>query len=158
MLFERDEHPRTSSLEALAKLKPVVKPDGTVTAGNASGLNDGAAAMLVASDVGAARHGLTPRARVLAMASAGVAPRIMGVGPIEAARRRHRSGTSAGYVRSAANDVGCRTTAANWRPLCNGIHVYRRRAGYRPDHRTRLICVSGSVKPSAPTGTLGRVR
>lgn len=87
VLFERDEHPRLSSLEALAKLKPVVKPDGTVTAGNASGLNDGAAAMLVASEAGAARHGLTMRARVLAMASAGVAPRIMGVGPIEAARR-----------------------------------------------------------------------
>lgn len=87
ILFSQDEHPRLSSLEALAKLKPVVKPDGTVTAGNASGLNDGAAAMLVASDAAAARHGLTPRARVLAMASAGVAPRIMGVGPIEAARR-----------------------------------------------------------------------
>jgi len=85
--FDRDEHLRATSLEALASLKPVVKQDGTVTAGNASGLNDGAAAMLVASEAAAARHGLTPRARVIAMASAGVAPRIMGVGPVDAARR-----------------------------------------------------------------------
>lgn len=87
ILFSTDEHPRATSLEALAKLKPVVKADGTVTAGNASGLNDGAAAMLVASEAAAKRHGLTPRARILAMASAGVAPRIMGVGPIGAARK-----------------------------------------------------------------------
>jgi len=85
--FDRDEHLRATSLEALAALKPVVKPDGTVTAGNASGLNDGAAAMLVASEAAAARHGLTPRARVVAMASAGVAPRVMGVGPVDAARK-----------------------------------------------------------------------
>ncbi|EQB18747.1 MULTISPECIES: 3-oxoadipyl-CoA thiolase [Sphingomonadales] len=87
VLFERDEHPRATSAELLAKLKPVVGRDGTVTAGNASGLNDGAAAMLVASEAAAKQHGLTPRARVIAMASAGVAPRIMGVGPIEAARK-----------------------------------------------------------------------
>ena len=87
VLFAHDEHPRATSLDALAKLKPVVKADGTVTAGNASGLNDGAAAMLVASEEAAARHGLTPRARVIGMAAAGVAPRIMGVGPIEAARK-----------------------------------------------------------------------
>lgn len=85
--FAADEHPRGTSLEALAKLKPVVGADGTVTAGNASGLNDGAAAMLVASEAAATRHGLTPRARILAMASAGVAPRVMGVGPIEAVRK-----------------------------------------------------------------------
>ncbi len=87
ILFERDEHPRATSLEALAKLRPVVRAGGTVTAGNASGLNDGAAAMLVASEEAAARHGLTPRARVLGMAVAGIAPRVMGVGPIEAARK-----------------------------------------------------------------------
>ena len=87
LVFDRDEHPRATSLEALAKLKPVVRADGTVTAGNASGLNDGAAAMLVASEAAARRHGLTPRARIVAMASAGVAPRVMGVGPIEAARK-----------------------------------------------------------------------
>ncbi len=86
-IFTADEHPRPTSLEALARLKPVVKPDGTVTAGNASGLNDGAAAMLVASEAAAKLHNLTPRARVVAMASAGVAPRIMGVGPIAAAAK-----------------------------------------------------------------------
>ena len=87
IVFAVDEHPRATSAEALAKLKPVVKADGTVTAGNASGLNDGAAAMLVASEAAARRHGLVPRARVVAMAAAGVAPRIMGIGPVEAARR-----------------------------------------------------------------------
>jgi len=81
VVVDRDEHPRDTSLEALAKLKPVVRPDGTVTAGNASGVNDGAAALLLASEAAAARHGLTPIARVHAMATAGVAPRIMGIGP-----------------------------------------------------------------------------
>ncbi|MDE1917139.1 MAG: 3-oxoadipyl-CoA thiolase [Sphingomonadales bacterium] len=87
ILFAVDEHPRATSLEALAKLKPVVKADGTVTAGNASGLNDGAAAMLIASEGAAKRQGLTPCARVIGMAAAGIAPRIMGAGPIEAARK-----------------------------------------------------------------------
>ena len=80
----RDEHPRETSVEALAKLKPIVRPDGTVTAGNASGVNDGAAALLVASEEAARRHGLTPRARVIAMATVGVPPRIMGMGPAPA--------------------------------------------------------------------------
>jgi acetyl-CoA C-acetyltransferase len=87
LMIARDEHPRATSLDALAKLKPVVHADGSVTAGNASGLNDGAAAMVIASEAAARANGLTPRARIVAMASAGVAPRIMGVGPIEAARK-----------------------------------------------------------------------
>ncbi|MBI2250728.1 MAG: 3-oxoadipyl-CoA thiolase [Brevundimonas diminuta] len=87
VVFTVDEHPRATSLNALAKLKPVVRPDGTVTAGNASGLNDGAAAMIVASEAAARVHGLTPRARVVAVAASGVAPRIMGVGPVETARK-----------------------------------------------------------------------
>lgn len=87
ILFEQDEHLRATSLEALARLKPIVRPDGTVTAGNSSGLNDGAAAMIVASERAAAAHGLVPRARIVGMAAAGIAPRIMGVGPVEAARR-----------------------------------------------------------------------
>jgi acetyl-CoA C-acetyltransferase len=82
-----DEHPRETSLEALAKLKGVVRPDGTVTAGNASGVNDGACALILASAAAAHRHGLTPRARVVGMASAGVAPRIMGIGPAPATRK-----------------------------------------------------------------------
>jgi len=82
-----DEHPRGTSLEALAKLKGVVKPEGSVTAGNASGVNDGACALLLASEAEAARHGLKPRARVVGMATAGVAPRIMGIGPAPATRK-----------------------------------------------------------------------
>jgi acetyl-CoA C-acetyltransferase len=87
VVVAKDEHPRETSLEVLAKLKPIVRPDGTVTAGNASGVNDGACALLLASEAGAARHGLTPRARVLAMATAGLAPRVMGFGPAPAVRR-----------------------------------------------------------------------
>src|SRR5690606_27336799 len=83
-----DEHPRpNSTLEGLAKLKPVVKPGGTVTAGNASGVNDGSAALIVASEDAAQRYGSTPRARIVAAAAAGVQPRIMGIGPIPAARK-----------------------------------------------------------------------
>jgi acetyl-CoA acetyltransferase family protein len=86
-VVRQDEHPRDTSLEALAKLKGVVRPDGSVTAGNASGVNDGACALLLADEAAAARHGLTPRARVVAMATAGVPPRIMGMGPAPATRK-----------------------------------------------------------------------
>ncbi|MEN3367024.1 MAG: acetyl-CoA acyltransferase [Burkholderiales bacterium] len=82
-----DEHPRATSVEALAKLKGVVRPDGTVTAGNASGVNDGACALLVADEVSAKRFGLTPRARIVGMATAGVAPRVMGIGPGPASQK-----------------------------------------------------------------------
>jgi 3-oxoadipyl-CoA thiolase len=82
-----DEHPRETTLEALAKLKPVVRPGGTVTAGNASGVNDGACAVLLTSQAAATQHGLTPRARVVGMATAGVAPRIMGIGPAPATQK-----------------------------------------------------------------------
>jgi acetyl-CoA C-acetyltransferase len=87
LVVAKDEHPRETSLEALAKLKGVVRPDGTVTAGNASGVNDGACALLLAGETAAARHGLTPRARVVGMATAGVPPRIMGMGPAPATRK-----------------------------------------------------------------------
>ncbi len=87
LIVVKDEHPRETSLESLARLKGVVKPDGSVTAGNASGVNDGACALLLASEVAAKQHGLTPRARVLGMATAGVAPRIMGIGPAPATRK-----------------------------------------------------------------------
>ena len=87
LVVAKDEHPRETSLDALAKLKGVVRPGGTVTAGNASGVNDGACALLVASEAAAARHGLTPRARVVGMATAGVAPRIMGIGPAPATKK-----------------------------------------------------------------------
>ena len=87
IVVSKDEHPRETSLEALAKLKGVVRPDGSVTAGNASGVNDGACALLLAGEAALSRHGLTPRARVVGMATAGVAPRIMGIGPAPATRR-----------------------------------------------------------------------
>jgi acetyl-CoA C-acetyltransferase len=87
IVVAKDEHPRETSMEALAKLKGVVRPDGSVTAGNASGVNDGACALILASEAAARRHGLRPRARVLGMASAGVEPRIMGIGPAPATQR-----------------------------------------------------------------------
>ena len=88
IIVDKDEHPRgDTSLEALAALKPIVKPNGTITAGNASGVNDGACAVLLASDAAAKQYGLKPRARVIASAAAGVAPRIMGVGPVTAVRK-----------------------------------------------------------------------
>jgi 3-oxoadipyl-CoA thiolase len=92
-VVEADEHPRETTLEALARLKPVVRPDGSITAGNASGVNDGACALVLASEAAAARHGLRPRARVIGMATAGVPPRIMGIGPAPAVKKllaRHR--------------------------------------------------------------------
>ncbi|WP_290428842.1 3-oxoadipyl-CoA thiolase [Roseateles amylovorans] len=87
VVVRQDEHPRETSLEALARLKGVVRPDGSVTAGNASGVNDGSCALLMASEAAIGRHRLTPRARVLGMAVAGVPPRIMGIGPAPASRK-----------------------------------------------------------------------
>ena len=87
VVVNKDEHPRETSMNVLARLKPIVRPDGTVTAGNASGVNDGACALLLADEATAARNGLTPRARVVGMATAGVAPRIMGIGPAPATEK-----------------------------------------------------------------------
>jgi 3-oxoadipyl-CoA thiolase len=87
IVVDKDEHPRETSLEALAKLKGVVRPDGSVTAGNASGVNDGACAVLLAGEAEVAKYGLTPKARVVGMAAAGVAPRVMGIGPAPATER-----------------------------------------------------------------------
>lgn len=87
VVVSRDEHPRETSMEALARLKPIVRPDGTVTAGNASGVNDGACALLLADEASAAKNGLTPRARIVGMATAGVAPRIMGMAPAPATQK-----------------------------------------------------------------------
>jgi 3-oxoadipyl-CoA thiolase len=87
LIVDTDEHPRETSLDALAKLKGVVRPDGTVTAGNASGVNDGACALLLADEATAAKNGLTPKARIVGMATAGVAPRIMGIGPAPATQK-----------------------------------------------------------------------
>ena len=87
IVVSQDEHPRETSLETLARLKGVVRPDGSVTAGNASGVNDGACALLLANEASAAKNGLTPKARIVGMATAGVAPRIMGIGPAPATQK-----------------------------------------------------------------------
>jgi acetyl-CoA acyltransferase len=87
IVVKDDEHPRATKIEDLQKLKPIVRPDGTVTAGNASGVNDGACALLIASEEGAKKHGLKPRARILGMATAGVPSRIMGIGPAPASQK-----------------------------------------------------------------------
>ena len=88
IVIAKDEHPRAgTTLEGLAKLSTLFREGGTVTAGNASGVNDGACALLVASEVAAGKHGLTPRARILGIATAGIAPRIMGMGPAPASRK-----------------------------------------------------------------------
>jgi 3-oxoadipyl-CoA thiolase len=87
IIVDQDEHPRLTNLDALAKLKPIVRKDGTVTAGNASGVNDGAAALIIANEEAAKRNGLTPRARILGAAVAGVPPRIMGIGPAPASEK-----------------------------------------------------------------------
>ena len=87
LIVNQDEHPRETTLEVLAKLKPIVKPEGSVTAGNASGVNDGACALLLANEESVKKYGLKPRARVVGMATAGVAPRIMGFGPAPATRK-----------------------------------------------------------------------
>ena len=87
IVVSQDEHPRATSMEVLARLKPIVRADGTITAGNASGVNDGACALLLADEASAAKNGLTPRARIVGMATAGVAPRIMGIGPAPATQK-----------------------------------------------------------------------
>ena len=87
IVVDTDEHPRATTMDVLAKLKPIVRPDGTVTAGNASGVNDGACAVLLASEAAAVKNGLTPKARVIGMATAGVPPRIMGMGPAPATEK-----------------------------------------------------------------------
>jgi 3-oxoadipyl-CoA thiolase len=98
-VFDRDEHPRRTTIDGLAALRPIVRPNGTVTAGNASGVNDGAAAMLIASGQAAKAHRLIPRARIVGMAAAGVPPRIMGVGPVDAARKvLNRAGIGIGQL------------------------------------------------------------
>ena len=150
IVVNRDEHPRETSLEALARLKGIVRPDGTVTAGNASGVNDGACALLLASEAAAAKHGLTPRARVVGMATAGVAPRVMGIGPAPATRkvleltrpdagtdRRHR--TQRGLRRAGPGGAARarpgrrrRPCQPEWRRDCAGTSFgrQRRQAGH----------------------------
>ena len=114
VVVSQDEHPRETSMEALARLKPIVRPDGTVTAGNASGVNDGACALLLADEATAAKNGLTPRARIVGMATAGVAPRVMGIGPAPATQKVLAL-TGLGIDQMGARRHTSATLASGWR-------------------------------------------
>jgi 3-oxoadipyl-CoA thiolase len=141
----RDEHPRETSLEQLARLAPIVRPDGTVTAGNASGVNDGACALLIASESAAARHGLVPRARILGMAAAGVEPRMMGMGPVPATRKLlDRLG-----VRLAAMDV----VELNEAFAAQALAVLRELG--LPDDAPHVNALGGAIALGHPLGASG---
>ena len=144
-VVDKDEHPRETTLEALAKLKPIVKPEGTVTAGNASGVNDGACALILASEAAARRHGLTPLARVVGVATAGCAPRIMGMGPVPATRKLlERSG-----IKLDAIDV----IELNEAFAAQGIAVLRQ-LGMRDDD-ARVNPNGGAIALGHPLGMSG---
>jgi len=145
MVVDKDEHPRETTLEALAKLKPIVRPEGTVTAGNASGVNDGACALILASEAAARRHGLTPLARVVGVATAGCAPRIMGMGPVPATRKLlERSG-----IKLEAIDV----IELNEAFAAQGIAVLRQ-LGIRDDD-ARVNPNGGAIALGHPLGMSG---
>jgi 3-oxoadipyl-CoA thiolase len=145
MIVDKDEHPRETTLEALAKLKPIVRPEGTVTAGNASGVNDGACALILASEAAARRHGLTPLARVVGVATAGCAPRIMGMGPVPATRKLlERSG-----IKLEAIDV----IELNEAFAAQGIAVLRQ-LGIRDDD-ARVNPNGGAIALGHPLGMSG---
>ena len=134
-IFDTDEHPRPdTTLDGLAKLKPIVKPNGTVTAGNASGINDGACALLLASQAAVAKHRLTPRARVLATATAGVAPRIMGMGPAPATKKLLEK---TGLKISQMDVIELNEAfAAQALAVTTGTGIARRRAAREPQRRS----------------------
>lgn len=145
LTVDRDEHPRETSVEALGKLKPIVRPDGTVTAGNASGVNDGAAAIIVASEAAANKHGLTPRARILSAAVAGVPPRIMGMGPAPATEKLlTRLGISIGDI-----DV----VELNEAFAAQGLAVLRRLG--LPDDAEHVNSNGGAISLGHPLGMSG---
>jgi acetyl-CoA acyltransferase len=146
LLFAEDEHPRPeTTLEALSKLKPIVKPDGTITAGNASGVNDGACALLLASESAVKRHGLTPKARVVTAAAAGVAPRIMGMGPAPATRKvLAKAGLSLGLMETVElNEAFASQALAVLRDL--GI----------PDDAAHVNSNGGAIALGHPLGASG---
>ncbi len=141
-----DEHPRAdTTIETLRKLKPLFGPEGTVTAGNASGINDGAAAMIVASEAAAKAHGLRPRARILGMASAGVEPRVMGIGPVPAVRKlMARLGLSIGdFDAIELNEAFASQSLAVLRAL--GL----------PDNAPHVNCNGGAIALGHPLGMSG---
>jgi len=146
LLFSEDEHPRPdTTLEVLSKLKPIVKSNGTITAGNASGVNDGACALLLASEAALKRHGLTPRASVVAAAAAGVAPRVMGMGPTPAMRKvLAKAGLSLGQMDVVeVNEAFASQVLAVLREL--GI----------PDDATHVNPNGGAIAIGHPLGATG---
>ncbi len=180
-VVDKDEHPRPdTTLEALAKLKTPFRKDGTVTAGNASGVNDGAAAMIVASEAAVKAHGLTPRARILGMASAAVPPRIMGIGPVPSTQKlmarlghkitdydgdRTQRGVCLAIARGAAPARPCRRRRASqsaWRrhrARSSARHVWRAAGddgGARPAKITRAS--SASPRCASASGRACRSR
>jgi len=145
LVVDRDEHPRATSVEALARLKPIVRADGTVTAGNASGVNDGAAGVIVASEAAVAKYGLTPRARVLGGAVVGVPPRIMGIGPAPASEKLlARLGLNIGQI-----DV----VELNEAFAAQGLAVLRRLG--LPDDASHVNPNGGAIALGHPLGMSG---
>lgn len=145
VIVSKDEHPRETSMEALAKLMPIVRADGTVTAGNASGVNDGAAALIIASAAAVEKYGLTPRARVLGMATVGVPPRIMGIGPAPASEALlARLGLSIGDI-----DV----VELNEAFASQGLAVLRRLG--LPDDAAHVNANGGAIALGHPLGMSG---
>lgn len=145
VVIEHDEHPRATSLEALARLKPIVRSDGTVTAGNASGVNDGACALILASEQGAARNQLQPRARVMGMAVAGVEPRLMGIGPVPATQKvLHQTGVSLDQIE---------VIELNEAFAAQGIAVLRQLG--LPDDDPRVNAWGGAIALGHPLGASG---
>lgn len=145
VIFDRDEHPRETTLEKLASLRPIVRPDGTITAGNASGVNDGAAAVIVASADAVEKYGLTPRARILGGAVAGVPPRIMGIGPAPASEKLlDRLGMSVGQI-----DV----VELNEAFASQGLAVLRRLG--LPDDAAHVNPNGGAIALGHPLGMSG---
>ncbi len=140
-----DEHPRETTLEALAKLKGVVKPDGTVTAGNASGINDGAVAVLIASERAAARHGLKPLARIVGAATAGVPPRIMGIGPAPATKK----------LLAAARTEGRRRAGVRTQRGLRGAGAGGDAAARPPDDAAHVNPNGGAIAIGHPLGASG---
>ena len=145
VLVERDEHPRETSLEALAKLGTPFRAGGSVTAGNASGVNDGACALIIASEAAARRHGLTPRARIVATATAGVAPRIMGIGPAPATQKL--------LARTGRKIAEIGVIELNEAFACQGLAVMRQLG--LPDDAAQVNPNGGAIALGHPLGMSG---
>ena len=153
VVVDKDEHPRETSMEALGKLKAIVKPDGTVTAGNASGVNDGACALILANERAAKKHGLTPLARVMGVATAGCAPRIMGIGPVPAT---HKLLARLGVKLDQMDVIELNEAfAAQGLAVLRELGVKRRRSACEPERRRHCARTSARHERGAAGGDSG---